>query len=68
MNAKEIGEKIRKLRIKRGLSLRALEELTGISNANLSRIERGKAGVPQINTINIILENLNAKLEIIEKT
>lgn len=66
MNRIEIGEKIKEIRGKRGLSVRALSELTGYSYVNISRIENGKYSVG-IDILNNILDKLDAKLEIIEK-
>lgn len=40
------GEYLKKLRLKRGLTLKELAELSGISPSYLSRIERGERNVP----------------------
>jgi len=40
------GEYLKKLRLKRGLTLKKLAELSGISPSYLSRIERGERNVP----------------------
>ena len=36
-----IGERLRELRLSRNISMEQIEELTGITNSRLSRIERG---------------------------
>ena len=41
-----LGTELRRLRLKKGLSLRAIEKETGISNAYLSQLERGIATNP----------------------
>lgn len=41
-----LGNRLRKLRLKKGASLRAVEIETGISNAYLSQLERGIATNP----------------------
>lgn len=44
----KFGEFLKKARKKSKLTLRAVEEKTGISNSYLSQIEKGKRGVPSI--------------------
>lgn len=62
----EIGSKIKELRIKRGITTRKLEELTGYSHSNITRIEAGRYSVG-IDIICNILDKLNAELDITEK-
>lgn len=55
---KEIGEKIKELRLQKGLTLRELGELTSLSAGYLSQIERGKStlGIDNLATIAMALE------------
>jgi transcriptional regulator with XRE-family HTH domain len=46
--SKNLGQMIREGRDAKGLSLRALEELTGIPNAHLSQLETGKIEQPSM--------------------
>lgn len=43
---KEFGEYLKNKRKEKGLSIRKLEELSGVSNAYLSQLENGKRGMP----------------------
>src|SRR5208283_2079248 len=43
-----LADTLRTLREYRGLSLRAVQDRTGVSNAYLSQIERGKRGTPTL--------------------
>ena len=61
-----IGQRIKELRIKKGLTTRQLEKLTGYSHSNITRIEAGRYSVG-IDIISNILDKLDAKLEIKEK-
>lgn len=42
----EFGAYLKKLRKEKGLSIRRLEEMSGVSNAYLSQLENGKRGLP----------------------
>ena len=42
---------IKELRKEKGLTIRQLQNLTGISNAYLSQIENGKRGLPSVDFI-----------------
>ncbi len=66
MNRQEIGLKIKELRMKRCLSLRQLEEMTGYSHSNIIRIEAGKYSVG-VDIICKILDTLGADIEIVDK-
>ncbi len=44
-----VNEQLKALRQSRGLTLRAVQEMTGISNAYLSQLERGKRKIPSVN-------------------
>ena len=47
----EFGEFIRKRRKELGLTIKEVEEITGISNAYLSQIENGKRGIPSVSVL-----------------
>lgn len=59
----KILEQIQELRIKRGVNLRTLSEMTGYNISNLSLIERGERQ-PQLDTLEKILNALGAELTI----
>jgi transcriptional regulator with XRE-family HTH domain len=46
------GKELKKLRVMKGLSLRQVEELTGVSNSFLSQLESGKRDLPSIKIMN----------------
>lgn len=54
-----LSELVRRLRAKSGLSLRELEEASGIHRANLSRLERGEASRPKPETLTALAEVFN---------
>ncbi|MBI3464768.1 MAG: helix-turn-helix transcriptional regulator [Planctomycetes bacterium] len=57
----DFGSKLRELRRKKGLTLRALAEAVGVDFSYLSKIENGKAGyLPGADTIRSIAEALDA--------
>lgn len=58
VNPIEFGSFLRDLRIKKGLSVRELSGLSGISNAYISLFETGKRDIPSID----ILKKLNNPL------
>lgn len=60
------GEMIKTQRLERGLSLRKVSDLTGISSAALSRWESGKR-VPSIESFNKVMTALGAELLVIGK-
>lgn len=45
---KSLGDVLKEARVKRGLSLRKVEEITGIHNAHLSQIENGTIQQPEM--------------------
>lgn len=51
-----LSELLRRLRAKSGLSIRDLEEASGINRANLSRLERGEASRPKPETLTRLAE------------
>jgi len=57
----KIGEKIRKIRKSKNVSLGILEKYTGISKGNLSLIEHGKVN-PRISTLEKIAKALKVPL------
>lgn len=60
------GEMIKTQRLERGLSIRKVSDLTGISAAALSRWESGKR-VPSIESFNKVMTALGAELLVIGK-
>lgn len=66
MNNQEIGTIIKDLRTRRGLSIRALGDLSGVQFANIGKLERGEYN-PSVNILNKLLEALNCELIIKEK-
>ena len=56
-----LGENLKAIRDKRGLNLNDVSELTGISKAMLSKIERGES-VPTITTVWKIANGLKITL------
>lgn len=61
----KINESLKKLRNARGITTRALSEMTGIHIANLSRIESGKNS-PTLETTEKICKALGAKIMLID--
>jgi len=62
-----IGQRIKELRVKNGLSQRDLAELTGYTNANIANIELGKYSVG-LDVLSNIADKLGCNIELIEKT
>ena len=67
---KALGEYLRKLREKRGVSIRQVERETGIPNAYLSLLETGsKAHLPPPEVLNRLADYYNVSVqELLEKT
>lgn len=61
MTNQEIGAIIKDIRNRRGLSIRALGELSGVQFANIGKLERGEYN-PSVNILNKILLALNCEL------
>ena len=57
-------EKLRQIRKQRGLTLRQVEEMTGISNAYLSQLETGKIKKPSHHVVQILYKVLGEQLPI----
>ncbi|WP_462341026.1 helix-turn-helix domain-containing protein, partial [Phocaeicola plebeius] len=66
MTNQEIGSIIKDIRNRRGLSIRALGELSGVQFANIGKLERGEYN-PSVNILNKILLALNCELIVREK-
>src|SRR5436309_4807248 len=60
LSARDLGRRIRMLRISRGLTLKELEERGGISATHVSEIERGKAS-PTIGALGRIARALGLR-------
>lgn len=59
----DVLEQLAELRVRRGVNLRTLSEMTGYNISNLSLIERGERQ-PQLDTLEKILDALGAELTI----
>lgn len=59
----EFGAYIRTLREKADISLNQLAEESGVSNAQISRIENGKRGVPKVDTLKRLAKPLKVSYE-----
>lgn len=66
MNNQDIGAIIKDIRTRRGLSIRALGDLSGVQFANIGKLERGEYN-PSVNILNKILLALNCELIVREK-
>lgn len=66
MTNQEIGIIIKDIRTRRGLSIRALGELSGVQFANIGKLERGEYN-PSVNILNKLLLALDCELIIREK-
>lgn len=62
----KFGELIRSQRVEKGLSIRKLAELTGLSSGAISRWESGKR-IPSIESFNKVMAALGAELYVMEK-
>lgn len=65
MNNQDIGATIKDIRTRRGLSIRALGELSGVQFANIGKLERGEYN-PSVNILNKLLLALDCELIIRE--
>lgn len=61
-NLKKLGEKIRKLRINKGLTQEKLAELAGVDPKTVIEIEAGKRENPTVNTLDKLAKSLNVSL------
>jgi len=59
-----IGQRIAELRSQRGMSQQQLSEKTGLIQAHISRIERGKYSVG-FDTLQLIAEALGCKIDFV---
>lgn len=66
MTNQEIGLIIKDIRTRRGLSIRALGELSGVQFANIGKLERGEYN-PSVNILNKLLLALDCELIVREK-
>ncbi len=62
-SAKELGELIKKVRVERGLGVRRLAELSGITAPTISRIEHGAFAEPSPGKLQAIAEALEMSLD-----
>ena len=67
MNNREyIGKRIAEIRQAKGLSIRQLAELCGVSAQNITKIEHGRYNV-SVDILGKICEALNCRIEIVEE-
>jgi len=59
--SRQVGEKIRAARERRGMTQRELSELTGIKRPNIARLERG-SGLPNLATLLRVANGLGVTL------
>ncbi len=64
INAREIGQRIRALRMERGLTQQELADLIGISQNSISKIEPGLR-VPSIDTFLVLAELFDVSIDYI---
>jgi XRE family transcriptional regulator, master regulator for biofilm formation len=62
-NKSNLGEKVRKLRLKQGLSQGKLARLADVSNNTIVNIEAGKQNNPTIETLTKITRALGARID-----
>lgn len=62
-----LGEELRSVRELRGLTLRAVEKVTKISNAYLSQVETGKIERPSPNILYALAQAYNVPYELLMK-
>lgn len=55
---KSVGQQIKEVRLKKGLSMYRLAKLAGLSRDYICRLESGKRNNPTIGTLNKIFEQL----------
>jgi transcriptional regulator with XRE-family HTH domain len=67
IDAEWLGERLRKTRRKRGLTLQQVAEETGISVATLSRIERGFYGNLKSDTLVTLTDWMGTEVEKLKK-
>ena len=66
INREYIGKRVAEIRQAKGLSIRKLEELCGVSAQNITKIEHGRYNV-SIDILGKICEALGRKIEIVDK-
>lgn len=60
---KHLGENIKRIRRTVGISQQELADMSGVSKAQISRLENGEQNNPQINTVVSIASNLGVSIE-----
>lgn len=63
MKEKSLSEKIKSLRESKGLTQGSLSRLSGVSVAEICRIEKGERQNPSINLLNKLLKSLEVDTE-----
>ncbi|WP_173915579.1 helix-turn-helix domain-containing protein [Halobacillus sp. Marseille-Q1614] len=59
----DIGERIRRMRVERGLSINKFAEKAGVSKSYVSNIERGVQKNPSLSVLGKMAATLNVPLE-----
>jgi transcriptional regulator with XRE-family HTH domain len=68
-NFKSFGEYVKSLRKKHGYTLKQLAELSGVSDAQISRIENGSRGVPKLENLKKLAKALDVPADsLLEKS
>ncbi|MED4403728.1 transcriptional regulator [Metabacillus fastidiosus] len=68
LNAIEFGKFLKRIREEKGLTLREIQELSGVSNSYLSQLENGKRGLPSPDILKKIYQSLDVDYyELMEK-
>ncbi|NNU92428.1 helix-turn-helix transcriptional regulator [Geobacillus thermodenitrificans] len=63
MYNKEFGDYLRSLRKRKNLSIKELQELSGVSDAYISQIENGKKPIPSPKTLEKLYKHLDVSFE-----
>ncbi|MDY5107167.1 MAG: helix-turn-helix transcriptional regulator [Actinobacillus minor] len=58
-----LGDNIKRIRKTAGISQQELADMSGVSKAQISRLENGEQNNPQINTVVSIASNLGVSIE-----
>lgn len=67
VQARELGRLVKRARRKRGLTLRELDELTGVSYTWLGRLERGRMPTPAPSKLTTVAQALGIPPERIDR-
>ena len=68
MDPEKFGYYLRELRERRGLTIRQLEMLSGVSNSYISQIENGKKEIPSAKILKKLADPLRVSIEDLVRT